>query len=156
VNFHPRNLKPRGLVLSDNLSMKIRVALLSLFLALCFTLLGDDTKTTIRVMITNQYDKPVENAEVILDFLGSRSIAKAGMKKKVHWEVHTNQEGKAHFPPIPAGTIQLQVNKLNYQTYGKKVDVAGAEQLVEIKLEPPQKQYSTHEPLKPKDPEPPK
>ncbi len=136
--------------------MKIRFALLALLLALCLTLLGDDNKTTIKVMITNQYDKPVENAEVILDFLGSRQIIKGGYKKRVHWEVHTNQEGLAHFPPIPSGTIQLQVNKLHYQTYGKKVDVAGAEQLVEIRLEPPQSQYSTHEPLKPKDPPPPK
>lgn len=133
----------------------IRAALLSLFLALCFSLCAEDTKTTIRVMITNQYDKPVENAEVILDFLGSRQITKGGMKKRVHWEVHTNQEGIAHFPPVPAGTVQLQVNKLNYQTYGKKVEVAGAEQLVEIKLDPPQSQYSTHAPLKPKDPPPP-
>jgi hypothetical protein len=132
--------------------MKIRIALLSLLLTFCFTLLGEDTKTTIKVSITNQYDKPVENAEVILDFLGSRQLMKGGMKKHVHWEVHTNQEGVAHFPPVPEGVVQLQVNKLNYQTYGKKIEVAGAEQLVEIKLEPPQKQYSTHAPLKPKDP----
>jgi uncharacterized GH25 family protein len=136
--------------------MKIRAAFLSVLLGACVTLWGEDTKTTIKVMITNQYDKPVENAEVILDFLGSRQITKIGMKKKIHWEVRTNQEGTAHFPPVPSGTVQLQVNKLHYQTFGKKVDVAGAEQLVEIKLEPPQKQYSTHEPLKPKDPEPPK
>jgi hypothetical protein len=151
-----RNRMRRQFVLSDNLNMKIRVALLSLLLALCFTLLGETSKTTIKVSITNQYDKPVENAEVILDFLGSRQITKIGVKKKIHWEVHTNQEGVAHFPPVPSGTVQLQVNKLHYQTFGKRVDVAGAEQLVEIKLDPPQKQYSTHEPLKPKDPEPPK
>ncbi|HMF74192.1 MAG TPA: carboxypeptidase-like regulatory domain-containing protein [Bryobacteraceae bacterium] len=131
--------------------MKIRIALLFLLLAFCFTLLGEDSKTTIKILVTNQYDKPVDNAAVILDFLGSRQITKVGRKKRVHWEVHTNQEGRAHFPPVPEGTIQLQVHKLRYQTFGKNVDVAGAEQLVEIKLEPPQSQYSTHEPLKPKD-----
>jgi hypothetical protein len=132
--------------------MKLRVVLLALFLALCWSVSAESARTTIKVSVTNQYDKPVENAEVILDFLGSRQIAKGGMKKRVHWEVHTNQEGLAHFPPIPEGTVQLQVNKLHYQTFGKKVDVAGEEQLVEIKLDPPQSQYSSHAPLKPADP----
>ena len=131
--------------------MNIRVALALLF-ALCLSLSADEVRTTIKVSVTNHYDKPVENAVVILDFLGSRQVVKGGMKKKVHWEVHTNQEGVAHFPPVPEGTVQLQIHKQNYQTFGKKFDVAGEEQLVEVKLDPPQSQYSAHPPLKPADP----
>ena len=80
------------------------------------------------------------------------------MKKKVHWEVHTNQEGKGALPAgSPPVRSQLQVNKLNYQTFGKKVDVAGAETIGGNQAgNHRRKQYSTHEPLKPKDPEPPK
>jgi hypothetical protein len=131
--------------------MKIRIALLTLSLACCWILLGAPQKTTIKVVVTNQFHKPVENAEVILDFLGSRQVTKIGRHKRIHWEVRTNQEGLAHFPPIPEGTVQLQINHKSYQTYGKKVDVDGEEQVVDIMLEPPQKQYSAHPPLKPAD-----
>jgi hypothetical protein len=118
----------------------------------CLTLLASDTpKTEIKIVVTNQFDKPVENAEVILDFIGGRQITKVGIKKKIHWEVHTNQEGIAHFPPVPEGAVQLQVNKKTYQTWGSKVDVAGEVQTVSIKLLPPQSQYSAHPPLKPAD-----
>jgi len=132
--------------------MKSRFLLLAIFLLCCLTLLAaDPAKTVIKISVTNQFDKPVENAEVILDFLGARQVTKVGMKKKIHWEVHTNQEGIAHFPPVPEGAVQLQVNKKNYQTFGEKVDVTGEEQTVDIKLAPPQSQYSAHPPLKPAD-----
>ena len=132
--------------------MKSRLLLLAIFLFCCFTVLAKDVPSTvIKIVVTNQFNKPVENAEVILDFLGARQITKVGLKKKIHWEVHTNQEGKAHFPPVPEGYVQLQVNKKTYQTWGGKVDVAGEEQTVEVKLAPPQSQYSAHPPLKPAD-----
>lgn len=130
--------------------MKSRLLLLTVFLLSCFTLFAAEaSKTLIRIVVKNQFDKPVENAEVILDFLGSRQITKGGLKKKIHWEVHTNQEGLAHFPPVPEGSVQLQVNKKTYQTWGGKVDIAGEEQTVEVKLSPPQSQYSAHPALKP-------
>jgi hypothetical protein len=130
--------------------MKSRLLLLAIFLLSSFALFAFDApRTTIKIVVTNNFDKPVENAEVILDFLGSRQVTKVGMKKKIHWEVHTNQEGIAHFPPVPEGKVQLQVNKKTYQTWGKEVDVSGPEQTVEIELAPPQSQYSAHPPLKP-------
>lgn len=109
-------------------------------------------ETEIKVVVKNELDKPVQNAAIILDFLGSRSAAKFGMKKKIHWEIHTNQEGVGHFPPIPEGTVQLQVITKRYQTFGKKMDVDGPEKLIEVTLHPPQDQYSAHAPLKPADP----
>ena len=122
-----------------------------MLLALCSVLLAASKQTTIKVEVKNQYDKPVENAAVILDFLGSHQITKLGKRKPIHWEVHTNQEGIAHFPPVPYGTVQLQVIKQQYQTYGKKIDVDTDEKTVDITLNPPQKQYSAHPPLKPAD-----
>ncbi len=108
-------------------------------------------KTTILVEVRNQYDKPVDNAAVILDFLGSHQLTKLGKRKPVHWEVRTNQQGKAHFPPVPSGTVQLQVITRKYQTFGQQMDVDGEEKTVDIQLKPPQKQYSAHEPLKSAD-----
>lgn len=117
-------------------------------------LLASAPETTIRVEVKNEYDKPVDNAAVILDFLGSHQVMKLGKRKPIHWEVKTNEEGKAHFPPVPEGTVQLQVISSKYQTYGKKFDVDGPEKLVEITLNPPQTQYSAHPPLKPAQPKP--
>lgn len=118
-------------------------------------LLASTPETTITVEIKNQFDKPVENAAVILDFLGSHQITKMGKRKPIHWEVRTNLEGIAHFPPVPQGTVQLQVVTKQYQTYGQKLDVDTEEKKVDIKLNPPQKQYSVHGPLKPADQPPP-
>jgi hypothetical protein len=135
--------------------MKFRSALL-LSLASCALLLGSNPpQTTISVEVTNQFDKPVENAAVILDFLGSHQITRLGKRKPIHWEVRTNLEGVAHFPPVPQGTVQLQVITKQYQTYGKKLDVDTEEKKLEIKLNAPQKQYSVHGPLKPADQPPP-
>lgn len=108
-------------------------------------------ETTISVQVTNEYKKPVENASVILDFLGSRNYAKLGRHKRVHWEIHTDLHGYAQFPPVPQGTVQLQVIARDYQTFGQKYDVDSEEKAIDIMLEPPQKQYSAHPAPKPKD-----
>lgn len=130
--------------------MKPRVMLLIL-LAACLMLMASDKQTTISVSVTNQYDKPVENADVILDFLGSHQLVKLGKRKPIHWEVHTNMQGQAHFPPIPQGAIQLQVITKKYQTFGKKFELDAGAQNIDVKLNPPQQQYSAHPPLKPAD-----
>jgi hypothetical protein len=135
--------------------MRFRVPFAALSLVICVAMIASSPQTTITVAVKNQYDKPVDNATVILDFKGSRQVLKGGMKKDIHWEVHTNLEGIAHFPPIPQGTIQLQVSKMpQYQTFGEKFDLDTAEKKIDIKLNPPQKQYSAHPPLKPADPPP--
>ena len=132
--------------------MRVRPAvLLSLLTLVAMIGVRAETKTTLKVVVKNQYDKPVSNAAVILDFLGSHSVARLGMRKPIHWELKTNQQGVAHFPPIPEGTVQLQVITEKYQTYGKKLDIAGEDKTIDIALNPPQKQYSAHPPLKPAD-----
>jgi hypothetical protein len=132
--------------------MKIRAAVLLIAFSLTALLLtAANPQTTIKVSVKNQFDKPVDNAAVILDFLGSRNYAKLGRHHRIHWELKTNQEGIVHFPPVPEGTVQLQVISQKYQTYGKKLDVSGEEKTVDITLNPPQKQYSAHPPLKPAD-----
>src|SRR6266567_4978871 len=103
------------------LKPSLRVALVALFLGCLWSVTGKSPQTVISVLIKNQFDKPVANAEVILDFLGSHDIIKGGRRKRIHWEVRTNQEGRAHFPPIPEGTVQLQVNSKTYQTFGEKI-----------------------------------
>src|SRR5947209_20362100 len=131
--------------------MKRRLFLLFLSGGLTF---AASPETTISVAVTGPTDKPVSNAEVILDFLGSHQITKLGKRKITHWEVHTDEKGLAKFPPIPQGTVQLQVVAKNYQTFGDKFDVDTEQRLFAVKLKKPQSQYSAHDPLKPGDPEP--
>jgi hypothetical protein len=121
-----------------------------------FALADNPPQTTLTVSVKNQFDKPVDNASVILDFLGSHQIIKMGKRKSVHWEVHTNLQGIASFPPVPQGTVQLQVIKKNYQTFGEKFEFDTVERKIDIKLNAPQQQYSAHPPLKPADTEQPK
>jgi hypothetical protein len=132
--------------------MRAKATLATVLLVFSLALVASSQKTTITIEVKNQYDKPVDNAAVILDFLGSHQITKLGMRKAMHWEVRTNQQGVAHFPPIPYGTVQVQVITKKYQTFGEKFDINTEEKKIDVKLNPPQQQYSAHPPLKPADP----
>ena len=130
------------------------VVFIALLLVLSLALLAASSQAVVSVKVTNPHDKPIDNASIILDFLGSHQIAKLGKRRPIHWEVHTNQDGIAHFPPIPQGTIQLQVVAKDYQTVGNKYEVDSDQKTFEIKLNRTQQQYSAHPPLKPADPPP--
>ncbi len=132
--------------------MRVRAAAVAIPFTFALALLASSPKTTITVEVKNQFDKPVDNAAVILDFLGSHQITKLGLRKGMHWELRTNQQGIAHFPPIPYGTVQVQVITKTYQTFGQKFDIDTEEKKVDVKLNPPQQQYSAHPPLKPAEP----
>lgn len=132
--------------------MRVTAALAASLFLFSLTLAASSEKTTITVEVKNQFDKPVDNAAVIVDFLGSHQITKLGMRKSMHWEARTNQQGIVHFPPIPYGKIQVQVITKKYQTFGEKFDIDTEERKIDVKLNPPQQQYSAHPPLKPAEP----
>jgi len=129
----------------DNFGMP-RVFWAVLFLA-AGVALAKTPETTLVVSVHNELGKPVSDAAVILDFRGSHQVMKLGKRKPMHWEEHTNQDGVAHFPPIPQGAIQVQVIAERYQTYGNDdIELDSDQKTLEIKLKRPQKQYSAHEP----------
>ena len=100
--------------------------------------------TKLRIEVRNLEDKPIDRASVIVRFEG-RSITKLGGKKlKTSWEMKTNQEGVVSIPPLPQGLIQVQVIAKGYQTFGEKMEINEEEKTIEIKLKPPQSQYSAH------------
>jgi uncharacterized GH25 family protein len=123
--------------------MKLRLVIVTVIASLSLIAAGSE-KTSITVNVKDQRDKPLDNATVILDFLGSRQIHKLGRRRQTHWEVHTNQEGLAHFPPVPQGTIQVQVIAKNHQTFGKKFDIDTDQKAIDVKLNPPQEQYTAN------------
>jgi hypothetical protein len=120
--------------------MKLRLHVIALLASLL--LIAAAPQTAISVTVKDRYGKPIDNAAVILDFLGSHQITKLGRRRQTHWEVHTNQEGSARFPSIPQGTIQLQVVAKNHQTFGKKFDIDTDQKTIDVKLNPPQEQYT--------------
>jgi hypothetical protein len=58
--------------------------------------------------------------------------------------MHTNQEGSVKIPPIPQGKILIQVIAKNYQTFGQTFDIDETEKTIDVRLNPPQSQYSAH------------
>jgi hypothetical protein len=116
---------------------------LILSIALFLPLLGADM-TTLTISVKSPNGKPVENASVIVKFVKGRSAAKLGKKIRKEWELRTNQEGVVKIPPIPQGTILVQIIAKDYQTFGQNFDVDEEEKTLDIKLNPPQPQYSAH------------
>jgi hypothetical protein len=118
----------------------MRQLLLCIVLALP-ALAGDVTK--LKVVVTNQDGRPVNRADVIVRFGGG---SKTNPKKKMHtaWELHSTTLGVAEVPEMPKGLIQVQVIAKGYQTFGHTFEVAEDERTIEVKLSPPQPQYSAH------------
>ena len=88
--------------------------------------------------------KPVDRASIIVKFVAGRDKLKFGKKIRTNWETKTNEGGLAKIPPIPQGKILVQVIAKGFQTFGQTFDVAEEEKTLEIKLNPPQAQYSAH------------
>jgi uncharacterized GH25 family protein len=123
----------RGLILS----------LALLFSILAVPILAADM-TTLTISVQTPGGKPVEGASVIVKFVKGRSKTKFGKKIRTEWELRTNQEGLIKIPPIPQGTILVQVIAKNYQTFGQNFDVDEEQKTLDIKLNSPQPQYSAH------------
>jgi uncharacterized GH25 family protein len=119
----------------------MRAVLLSL--ALLLPMLAADM-TTLTISVKSPGGKPVENASVIVKFVKGHSVTKLGKKIRKEWELRTNQEGLVKIPPIPQGTILVQIIAKDYQTFGQNFDVDEEQKTLEIKLNAPQPQYSAH------------
>ena len=100
--------------------------------------------TKLKVVVTNMSGKPVDRADVVVKFLGGRSVAKLGRKARTSWELHTTQDGSAEIPEIPKGKILIQIIAKNYQTFGQTFDVGEDDKTIEVTLSPPQQQYTAH------------
>ncbi len=108
--------------------------------------LADDTSmTTLRVEVKTHTDRPLERASVVVKFVKGRNYLKLGKKTVTSWQVKTNQEGVAKVPALPQGEILIQVIAKGYQTFGQTFEVNEPERTIEVKLNPPQPQFSAHQ-----------
>ncbi len=118
----------------------MRVFLLVLYCLGAFTLTAADlTKLTVQVnsAVTG---KPIDRASVIVKF---RHGVNVNLKKiQTNWETKTNQDGRVTLPVMPQGEVQIQIIASNFQTFGDIYVTDKPEQTIEIKLNPPQPQYS--------------
>jgi hypothetical protein len=105
----------------------------------------DDDLTRLTIEVKNIYDKPIERASVIVRFVEGRSVKKFGKKIRTEWQLRTNQDGIAKIPPIPQGDVLVQVIAKGYQTFGQKFRIEEEERTIEVKLNPPQPQFSAHQ-----------
>jgi hypothetical protein len=105
----------------------------------------DEDLTRLRIEVKDLKGKPVERANVIVKFVQGRSIKKFGKLNKKSWELKTNQEGWVTLPPLPKGTVVVQIIAKNYQTYGETFDIQEDEKTIQVQLKPPQPQYSAHQ-----------
>ena len=101
-------------------------------------------KTRIRVEVRTMGGKPVDRASVRIRFVEGHSVVKLGKKIVKSWEMRTNQDGVAKIPELPQGKMLIQVYAKGFQTYGETIDVNEDEKTIEVKLKPPQPQYSAH------------
>ena len=104
---------------------------------------GDLTK--LKIVVTNDLGKPVDRADVIVRF-GGRSVVRLGKMVRTTWEIRSSQRGEVEVPEVPKGKIRVQVIAKGYQTFGQTFDVGEDERTIDIKLNPPQPQYSAHDP----------
>ncbi len=119
--------------------------LCSLLLGLAVAARADVPTAKLTIRVLNDSNRPIDRASVIVRFVEGRAYLKFGKKIRETYELRTNQEGEASIPEIPQGKILIQVIAHGYQTFGQTFDVREEERTFEIKLNPPQKQYSTYQ-----------
>ncbi|HEV3329646.1 MAG TPA: carboxypeptidase-like regulatory domain-containing protein [Bryobacteraceae bacterium] len=129
-----------------NRGVPLRLLLIPALFACATAVQAQTPMTKLTVRVTNDSDRPVDRAAVIVRFIQGRDVLKLGKHIRTTYELRTNQEGEATIPPIPQGKILVQVNAKGYQTFGHTYDVDEEAKTVEIKLNPPQQQYSAHQP----------
>ncbi|HXA07849.1 MAG TPA: carboxypeptidase-like regulatory domain-containing protein [Bryobacteraceae bacterium] len=125
--------------------MRNRFLLIAGVMVIGVSLLAAAEMTTLTVEVKTPSGNPVDRASVIVKFVKGRAKMKLGKKILKTWETRTNQEGVVKVPPIPQGTIQVQVIAKGYQTFGQLFEVDEEQKTIEVKLNPPQDQYSSHQ-----------
>ena len=125
--------------------MRKRLGVIFLLLIFVPVLCADTAMTKLTIEVKSLSGKPIDRAGVLVRFVSGMSIVKLGKKTRTTWEMRTNQDGIAKVPAIPRGKILVQVNAKGYQTFGQTFEVNEEEQTLEVKLNPPQAQYSAHQ-----------
>jgi len=104
------------------------------------------SETKITIVVKTLSGRPIDRAEVILRWKANAKHPRAsfGRNIRTQFESRSDQDGSVTFPGVPMGSIQIQVNAHGYQTFGQIYDIDDEEKAIEVKLNPPQQQYTSH------------
>jgi hypothetical protein len=122
----------------------MRFLALPVLMLFAFALQAADM-TKLNITVKTHTGKPIDRAHVVVRFVEGRSIAKLGKQVRTSFELRTNQDGEAKIPTIPQGKIRIQVIAKGFQTFGELFTVEQEEKAIDIKLNPPQQQYTSHQ-----------
>jgi hypothetical protein len=102
--------------------------------------------TKLTIVVKTQGGRPVDRAEVIVRWKADAKHPRISFGKNVRrqFELRSDQEGQTEIPEIPQGSIQIQVFAKGYQTFGKIYEIYDEEKTVDVTLNPPQQQYTSH------------
>ena len=129
----------------------LRTTVLVLFAAVLAAPLvsaGKKDYTEVTLVVTDKTQgTPVTKAAVTLHFIRGKNMF--FKKDRAEWDVKTDSKGRVVVPFIPNGKLKVQVYAKGYQTYGEEFEITGEQQTIDVKLLPPQAQYSSHEPTTP-------
>ena len=100
---------------------------------------SDSTTTKIRVIVTDEMDKPIANASVYVRFYQDGGFLKKD--KLVELDLKSNQDGSVKVPEIPQGKVMVQVIAKGWHTFGEWFDVNKEEQTIPVKLKQPPHWY---------------
>ena len=121
-----------------------RLLFVPVLLLWAFTARAAVPMTKLNMVVTTESGRPIDQASVIVRFVRGHAVFKL-KKLRTTYELRTNQDGEAKVPEIPQGEIRIQVIAKGYQTFGQIFDVTEEEKTIEIKLNLPQQQYSSHQ-----------
>lgn len=118
-----------------------RLSFFLLFLLLAVFCAAEDKYADVTIKVLKQETgKPVRNASVIL-----HSVNSEGKQEKGGLNLKTDSEGKTAYNGVPYGKLRVQVIARGLQTYGEDFEINEAQKEIEIKLKPPQQQYSIYD-----------
>lgn len=111
------------------------------FVLLTVALAAEDKYADLNfVVVKEENGKPVRNASIIL-----HAVNKDGKQDKGGMQLKTDPEGKTTFNGFPYGKLRIQVIARGFQTFGEDFEIDQPAHTFEIKLKPPQGQYSIYD-----------
>jgi hypothetical protein len=123
----------------------IRLLYVPMLMLGAFTAHAAAPMTRLNVVVKTESGRPIDHASVVVRFVKGHSVIKLGKTVRTTYELRTNQDGEAKVPEIPQGEIRIQVIAKGFQTFGQIFDVTEEEKAIDIVLNPPQQQYSSHQ-----------
>jgi hypothetical protein len=125
--------------------MRVRDKFVPVLLLWAFGAFAAAPMTKLGIVVKTESGRPIDHASVVVRFVKGHSVVKFGKAVRLTYELRTNQDGEAKVPEIPQGEIRIQVIAKGYQTFGQIFDVTEEERTVDIQLNLPQQQYSSHQ-----------